>query len=313
MSNLIIAISSRNDPHIYPVKHHLDTLGHEMVLVDQAELPDNTITYTPGQGDLFIGGQHFTGAKAIWNRRSFDPHIRDQMNDGQRRFANNEFKEAFKGALAALCNNWYNHPEANRKASFKPLQLNLATRLNIFDIPRTLITSNKDHAIEFINSCKGAVAKCLGLPVIKSEKESGSVFTTLVNDEFMAVLDDLYLSPVIFQEFITKKYEVRVTVVGRDVHPCKMEVDKQEGTKLDWRKGDHTMMPHSIIELPAKIKDGCFAMCKYFGLSYAAFDFAVDENDNWLFFEVNPNGQWLWIEEMTGAPISRSFAELLAG
>jgi len=31
-----------------------------------------------------------------------------------------------------------------------------------------------------------------------------------------------------------------------------------------------------------------------------------------VFWDMNPNGQWGWIEELTGLPIARAIAELLA-
>jgi hypothetical protein len=49
-------------------------------------------------------------------------------------------------------------------------------------------------------------------------------------------------------------------------------------------------------------------MCAHFGLRFAAFDFAMDNQNQWFFLEINPNGQWYWIEEMTGQPLSQAMA-----
>jgi hypothetical protein len=32
-----------------------------------------------------------------------------------------------------------------------------------------------------------------------------------------------------------------------------------------------------------------------------------------VFFEINPNGQWAWLEELSGAPIGEALAHELAG
>jgi hypothetical protein len=48
-------------------------------------------------------------------------------------------------------------------------------------------------------------------------------------------------------------------------------------------------------------------------LTFGALDFAVDAAGSWWFYEINPNGQWLWIERQTGLPIAASLAELLEG
>ena len=50
---------------------------------------------------------------------------------------------------------------------------------------------------------------------------------------------------------------------------------------------------------------------KEFGLNFGCFDIAVTPSGEFVFFECNPNGQWLWIEEFTGAPIGKAIAELL--
>ncbi len=46
---------------------------------------------------------------------------------------------------------------------------------------------------------------------------------------------------------------------------------------------------------------------------FAALDFIVDPDDQWWFLECNPNGQWAWIEEETGLPISSALADALEG
>jgi glutathione synthase/RimK-type ligase-like ATP-grasp enzyme len=47
---------------------------------------------------------------------------------------------------------------------------------------------------------------------------------------------------------------------------------------------------------------------KRLGLEFGALDFIVTETGVWYFLEVNPSGQWLWIEDLTGLPIADSIA-----
>ena len=44
------------------------------------------------------------------------------------------------------------------------------------------------------------------------------------------------------------------------------------------------------------------------GLNFAAFDFALDYDAQWHFLECNPNGQWLWLEVLTGLPTVETLA-----
>ena len=47
------------------------------------------------------------------------------------------------------------------------------------------------------------------------------------------------------------------------------------------------------------------------GLVYGAIDMRLTPNGEYVFLEVNPAGQWLFIEQATGQPISAAIAEAL--
>jgi hypothetical protein len=53
------------------------------------------------------------------------------------------------------------------------------------------------------------------------------------------------------------------------------------------------------------------AYLKMTGLSFGAFDFSVTPEGVWNALEINPEGQWGWIEQETGAPITEAIAAWL--
>jgi glutathione synthase/RimK-type ligase-like ATP-grasp enzyme len=56
----------------------------------------------------------------------------------------------------------------------------------------------------------------------------------------------------------------------------------------------------------------CIELTKLLNLRFGAIDFICDTSDNYWFLEINPNGQWAWIENQTQAPIANSIvSELL--
>jgi glutathione synthase/RimK-type ligase-like ATP-grasp enzyme len=71
-------------------------------------------------------------------------------------------------------------------------------------------------------------------------------------------------------------------------------------------------MDHKIVKLPAKAEQLCFNLCKHYCLQFGAIDMAITPEGDYVFFEINPSGQYLWIEDLTKAPISEAIAELLA-
>ncbi|MDO8729228.1 MAG: hypothetical protein Q7K26_05100 [bacterium] len=102
--------------------------------------------------------------------------------------------------------------------------------------------------------------------------------------------------PGIYQELIEKKYELRITVIGNAVIPAKLDSQKF-GATVDWRYdtdgGEKTL---SAMTIPDEIAEKCKLFCKKMKLNFGAFDFIVTKDDEYYFLEVNPAGQFLWIE-----------------
>lgn len=118
--------------------------------------------------------------------------------------------------------------------------------------------------------------------------------------------DDISLSPVYLQEYENKKYEVRLTVINSLLFAVR--IDSED--KLDWRRS-YDKIRYTLIECPKNIEILCLKILNDFGLVYGAFDFIVNENDEWVFLEVNPNGQWQWLEVELNLSISKEIINYL--
>jgi glutathione synthase/RimK-type ligase-like ATP-grasp enzyme len=105
--------------------------------------------------------------------------------------------------------------------------------------------------------------------------------------------------------------DIRVTVVGEQVFPAKIHSQEFEETMVDWRKGENAKVKHERIELPPEIEDKCIELTKRLGLHFGAIDFVLDRGMNYVFLEINPNGQWGWIEKRLGYDISGEIVALL--
>ena len=55
----------------------------------------------------------------------------------------------------------------------------------------------------------------------------------------------------------------------------------------------------------------CITLLKILNLRFGAIDFILDTAGNFTFLEINPNGQWAWIEKRTGYEISNEIVNLL--
>jgi glutathione synthase/RimK-type ligase-like ATP-grasp enzyme len=66
------------------------------------------------------------------------------------------------------------------------------------------------------------------------------------------------------------------------------------------------------IDLPQAVADGLRALMSRLGLAYGAIDLRRRSDGEHVFLEVNPAGQWLFVEERTGQPITEQVAAALA-
>ena len=64
-------------------------------------------------------------------------------------------------------------------------------------------------------------------------------------------------------------------------------------------------------ELPSKIKNLLLKLMDSLDLVYGAIDMRLRPNGDYIFLEINPSGQWLFVEDGTGLPITKTFSELM--
>lgn len=157
------------------------------------------------------------------------------------------------------------------------------------------------------------------LPTLKLEKDEkiikpisiGKIYTENTceiyqTNKFNSFNEDISYTPIYIQNYVEKLFEVRITVINNKVFPVKIEA----GDKLDWRKSYNTNK-YSVIEVPDKILKDIFNMMKSFELKFGAFDYIVNKNNEWVFLEINPNGQWLWLEKVLKLQISNAIIDYL--
>ncbi|MGQ0773908.1 MAG: hypothetical protein ACT4NY_05740 [Pseudonocardiales bacterium] len=194
-------------------------------------------------------------------------------------------------------------------AEFKPTQLYVAAGCGL-TTPRTLLTSDPDQARVFCRTAdEGIVYKPLSAANIVTGDDVQLVFTSKIS---AADFDDVDLSLTmnLFQEWVPKRYDARVTVVGQRLFAVAIHAASPDAY-VDWRT-DYASLSYEPIDLPVDVANGIWAYMKRFDLLYGGFDFAVTD-DRWYFLECNANGQFGWLEAETGLPITAAMADLLVG
>lgn len=313
---MILIITRKDDVHADIVAKKLTDMGEGFFRLntDSVHLYETTLS----TGSMFIRNT-VTGNKicledirSVWLRRRSFPEGTNVVAE-YKSFMEEEWLNFYRNISCPLKNKfWINHPFAIENAKGKLTQLDVARSVG-FLTPDTLYTNSITDLLAF----KEKYGKCIYKPhdggVISSTTDK-MVYTNIVPDEFYRNPDTekrLRICPGIFQPYIEKSYELRVTVVGKQIFATKIDSQKSPRTMVDWRKYDFRNVPHTTEELSTEEELRCVEITKRLGLVFGAIDMIVTPEKMFYFLEINANGQWAWIEALTGQPISREIANLL--
>jgi glutathione synthase/RimK-type ligase-like ATP-grasp enzyme len=199
----------------------------------------------------------------------------------------------------------------------KVWQFELARRLG-FRVPDTLITTELEAARTFYaGHQEDIIYKTFSMPAItlprgeRGQERVGMIYTSRVKPEHLVDRDTLTASPMLFQERIAKQFEIRATIVGDRVFAAAIDATASPKANLDWRRYDNENTRYRPFALPPDIEAKLITLLQELGLRYGAADLIVTPDGEYVFLEVNPNGQYLWVEDFAGLPITAALAELL--
>lgn len=252
---------------------------------------------------------------SIWYRRPGIPLPDDTITDqGIRAFCSKESNEFLETIWFFFKGLWVSYPPSIFHAQNKLYQLGIAKRLG-FQVPRTLSTNDPRKAMEFIKTALSkVVVKAVRQGVLKVGDQENVIFTNEVTEKDIEALMDVKYCPVIFQEYIPKRFDLRVTVVGSRVFAVEIHPNsKVLNSEFDWRRGDQETLLYRIHTLPEDIESLCVNLLEALDLNFGAIDLVYSDTGDYFFLEINPNGQWAWLEQKLGISISGSLVDLLTG
>jgi MvdD family ATP-grasp ribosomal peptide maturase len=200
-----------------------------------------------------------------------------------------------------------------RKVENKQLQLQVAREIGL-DTPRTLITNKPEAVRDFARNCKTEIITKMmaSFAIYDEDGQERVVFTNPIKDEDLEYLDGLKFCPMTFQELLPKEVELRVTIVGKQVFCAAVDSQKLDRAKFDWRKEGIALLDAWYpYPLPTDIETKLLQFMEYFGLHYGAIDIIVTTDGRYVFLEVNPVGEFFWLELYAGLPISNAIADVL--
>ncbi len=207
---------------------------------------------------------------------------------------------------------WVNDYWQMQRYSIKANQVAIARQVGL-SVPETVITNDLDTVKRLATRHPEIIIKPLaynGFAV--GESQYGCFTNTLsAGDLEKYSREELAYAPAIFQQRIKKVQELRITVIGDEVFACEIQTKPGMLENIDWRIEDVEDLPHRIVELPEEVSKSLKQMLTLMSLNFGAFDLIKDETETHYFIEVNPNGQYYWIELLTGAPLTDAMVSLI--
>jgi len=280
---------------------------------------------------------------AVWYRRSGNLILPDGLSVTQQEFVKSEALSLLLSTYDCMNCLWVNPRRLEMRAGLKPYQASVAKEVGL-SIPETLVTNDADAVREFAHRFSEPILfKPIGgmiggtppgftrevhdayegrfpvKPAPPSEREekraSNVLFAQLLTPDKMAHIDSIIGCPAIFQEYIKKQVELRITIVGEEIFAAEIHSQTSIETQVDFRRMalyDRATIPqHAIHRLPDDVRDALMALMRRLGLVFGCIDMILTPDGRYVFLEVNSSGQWQWIEELTGMPITDALTDLL--
>ena len=219
------------------------------------------------------------------------------------RYAWSEASTAFQGLYQCLEAFWVNKPINDAAASHKPWQLMVAQQCGL-EIPDTLMTTDPVDARCFWNEHPDEIIYKQFIALPEAWRE-----TRRLNNEDRDKAEAIRLAPVIFQHYVSAVSDLRVIEIGDELFAASTDVEQQSYPEDVRFNSGVRYVPHA---LPQSIADQLHALMTTMGLTYGAIDLSLTSDARYVFLEINPAGQFLYIEKATGQPISAALASILA-
>lgn len=320
---MLLILTEPFDPHADYVQEELQRRGLSWFRLHLSDFPaSSSMTLSISSGELqgVLRTQYsnvlLSDISVVWNRRRESAAMLRSIPIEYREAMQRECNAFLDGLWLALEDKlWISTPLSVRGASSKCEQLLRAAKHGL-KTPVTCMSNNASDIRGFVleRSTFGLVYK--PYTSLMFRKTDGSIdvsYTRRVVEEDLNGLQQDSEIPGIFQEWIDKKHDIRATVVGNRLFAARIESQSRKSTEVDFRAAPWKDSPlkHEIVNLGSEIEQQCIALVQSYGLQFGAIDLVQSVTGDIVFLELNPNGQWAWIETLTDLPIRDALVDLI--
>ncbi len=307
---MIVIVSIKDDFHALTVQNRIQNdTKLECCIIDSDNLIDTRgfswtasvlnkdVACLPARDGKSID---MSDVSLIWWRRYALPQLNFEKDySNKNAFVTNEWRKAIYGALfTGFRGTWVSDPNCTTVASNKLIQLRRAHKIG-WQIPETLVSQDPEKILDF---CKAAPRQKVIAKEMGSSRGCTMAAVTLTPTDIMGA--DTTICPAIYQHFIPGTRHLRINCFGEQVVAFEIET-----RVIDWRR-DHTARM-TLYDLDHNTENRVKSLVFDLGLKMGIIDAKLRENGEVCFLEINPQGQYLFLEGATGVDLTGMCAEFL--
>lgn len=299
MSESLI-IGDRSDLHVQAVRKALQIKGHDATLLEPRCFPSEqfaTFRFSDEETSWDIDDREAIRSSrlnpsTVWVRRLQRPLVpAEAVHPDDLRVAQNECDYFYRNLAGLLYPSAFTINPVRNQATYdcKPTQLRLARQCGL-RIPATVMSNRPDEIRSLLAGGKPILFKTFTPNHWVGERESRYTFASTISLEDLPSDEILRLTPGIYQEAIACESELRVTVMGRHVFASEIRY-----SGIDYRR-EVLDLPVHHTTIPQDLENRLLRFMAGMGIYFGCFDLLRTEAGEYYFLEINPSGQWLWLE-----------------
>lgn len=312
---MILIVTQRDDKHTDAVAKVLERKRARYLCLETADFPHQmnisvSFSSASSRAVLRVDNRNFdlSTVRTIWYRRPRAPGA--LLETSTAAAARSNYGDVIEGLWYYLDTSfWVNSYYKYRSARFKPYQIYVARAVGL-DTPHTLITNDPAQVMPFLESCSsGMIYKPFSAYCTADDR---GIYSSVVDvAKLTAYHPGIALAPCIFQEYVQKRADLRVTVIGDQVFTVEIVPQRNDvSPSIDWRRSISSML-YRPFEVRSDVRHKIQELMSHLGLVFGCVDLIHTPDDRYVFLEINPAGQWLWAELVTGLPLLHHFTEML--
>lgn len=319
MKNKVLIITSKFDEHADYIINLLNirNMSDKVIRLNTEDFRTNVIYTFDGihfSVSICDSGIHFSDLDicTVWYRRPIDEKI-EGNDDGVNRFIKSQINQFLNGLYYCLHDKalWINDLKSDLFAKNKLYQLAIANQVGL-RTPKVMISNNSEEVSDFFTTHAKVCNKSLSTPRYTYNGQLYPYMTRMISkQEFENNKQSLSSCPTFFEEYIEKEYDIRVVIIGKHIFAFALYSQEHELSKVDVRGLSPLQIRHEFIKLPEEIENKILHFMEIQNLFFSSMDLMYGKDHEYYFVENNCNGQWIWLENVTGVNMSSIFIKAM--